>query len=115
MTEPINSVFRVTFVNGEKIYEVYAEGVSESDMYGFVEIEDLVFGETTSVVVDPGQERLQTEFAGVKRFYIPMHAVIRVDEVEKTGIAKVRDAGDKITNIRQFPSMYNYGGEKESY
>ena len=54
-------------------------------MFGFVEVEGLLFGGKGSLVVDPSEERLQTEFAGVERTYIPMHSVIRIDEVEKKG------------------------------
>ena len=34
----------------------------QSDMYGFIVIENIVFGENTSVVVDPTEEKLKTEF-----------------------------------------------------
>jgi hypothetical protein len=58
-------------------------------MLGFVEIEGLMFGEKTAVVVDPSEERLKSEFEGVNRFFVPIHAVIRIDEVEKQGSAKI--------------------------
>ena len=35
------------------------------------------------VVVDPTEEKLKSEFTGVKRSFIPMQAIIRIDEVEK--------------------------------
>ena len=94
-------LYRVTFFNQGKIYEVFARQVYQADLYGFVVIEDLVFGERASVVVDPGEERLKTEFEGVKRSYIPMHAVMRVDEVERQGTAKITEPGGNVT---MFPS-----------
>lgn len=97
------NLYRVTFVNQEKVYEVYAKHVSQRDLFGFVLIEDLVFGETSTVVVDPGQERLQSEFQGVKCTYVPMHSIIRIDEVEKEGIAKIT-AASKDGNISHFPT-----------
>ena len=36
-------------------------------MYGFVVIEDIVFGKNTSLVVDPSEEKLKTEFAKCKK------------------------------------------------
>jgi hypothetical protein len=52
-------------------------------------------------VVDPSEERIKTEFAGVQRTYIPVHAVLRVDEVEKQGVSKIsKIEGD---NVAQFP------------
>lgn len=89
-------VFRVTFLNKGHLYEVYTRHVYQSELYGFIEIEDFVFGEKSQMVVDPGEEKLKTEFAGVKRSFIPMQAVMRIDEVEKEGSAKISD-GDNIT------------------
>ncbi len=52
-------------------------------MYAFVEVADIMFGERSQLVVDPSDEKLKSEFAGVKRTYIPLHAVVRIDEVGK--------------------------------
>ncbi len=102
------NTYKVIFINQGKVYEIFAHQVYQAELYGFVVIEDLVFGERTSVVVDPSEERLKSEFESVKRTYIPMHAVIRIDEVEKEGVAKITDMGDKIA---QFPTpLYTPGG-----
>lgn len=82
-------IYKVIFVNQGKVFEIYARNVSQADMYGFIEIEGLTYGERSRVVVDPGEERLRAEFQGVRRSYIPMHSVVRVDEVEKEGVAKI--------------------------
>jgi hypothetical protein len=97
------TLYRVTFINQEKVYEVYAANVEQRELFGFVVLENLVFGETSSVVVDPGQERLQNEFQGVKRTYVPMHSIIRIDEVEKEGVSKITSLS-KEGNVSQFPS-----------
>ncbi|HHB12979.1 MAG TPA: DUF1820 family protein [Chromatiales bacterium] len=89
-------LFRVTFINQGKVYEVFARKVYASDLYGFVTVEQLRFGERSGVVVDPGEERLRDEFQGVERFHVPMHAVVRVDEVQQAGVAKVHELGDKV-------------------
>ncbi len=99
------NIYRVSFYNQSKVYEVYARKVYQSDMYGFITIEEIVFDERSSVVVDPSEEKLKTEFEQVKRTFIPMHAVIRIDEVHKQGVAKISEAGE---NIAHFPtSIYN--------
>ncbi len=97
----ITPLFKVTFYNRNEIYEVFVRNIYQSEMYGFVEIEELVFGERTQVVVDPSEERLKSEFAGVKRSFIPMNNIIRIDEVEKEGTAKVSEvkSGDKIAHF----------------
>jgi len=82
-------LYRVIFVAQGKQYELYARKVSPGALLGFVEVEGLVFGERSSVVLDPSEERLKTEFADVKRFHVPMHAVQRIDEVIKQGSARI--------------------------
>lgn len=97
-------VFRVVFTQDDKTYEVYAREVDEEALMGFVCIGDLQFGENTSVVVDPSEEKLRNEFMGVKRFYLPMHLVLRIDEMEERGIPKIRDTVRK-DNIRHLPGI----------
>jgi hypothetical protein len=97
-------VFKVIFHNQGKIYELYAKAVSHGTLFGFVEVEQIVFGERTQVVVDPSEEQLKTEFQGVRRTFLPMHAVIRIDEVEKEGVARISPGpkGDGV--IAPFPT-----------
>jgi hypothetical protein len=94
-------VYKVLFHNQGKVYEIYARNVSHGELFGFLAVEKLVFGERSSVVVDPAEERIRSEFAGVRRSYIPLHAVLRVDEVEKQGISKISTA--ESGNVAQFP------------
>ena len=103
MSKP-KTLFKIIFVNEGKVFEIYAREISQGNLYGFIEVQELVFGERSSVVVDPSEERLKSEFSGVKRTYIPMHAVIRIDEVEKEGSAKISDISGKGNNIANFPS-----------
>lgn len=85
------TLFKITFANQESIYEIYVRSIKESELFGFLEAEELVFGEQTSLVVDPSEERLKVEFNNVKRTYIPMHAIFRIDEVTKQGTPKMKD------------------------
>lgn len=94
-------LYKVRFLNENKVYEIYAKHVYQGAMYGFIVVEDIVFGETSSVVIDPGEEKLRAEFEGVKETYIPMHAVLRIDQVEKQGASKISEAAD---NVAAFPS-----------
>lgn len=102
-------IFRISFVNQGKVYLLYAESVRQAEVYGFVEIEGLIFGEASSLVIDPGEEKLKNEFSGVTKTLVPMHAVIRVDEVEKRGQSKILEM-EQGTNVTPFPSsFYNPG------
>ena len=103
-------LYKVVFFNQGKIYEIYARSVSHGELFGFIEVEELVFGERSQVVIDPSEERVQSEFSGVKRTYIPVHAIVRIDEVEKQGTSKISDASG--SNVTQFPMpMYTPGGQ----
>ena len=109
---PIDPIYRVIFHNQDKVYEVYARSVSQDGMFGFVEVEELLFGQRSEVVVDPSEESLRAEFKGVNRIHVPMHAVIRVDEVEKQGVSRVSDAGKDGT--LSFPTpVYSPGAKKD--
>jgi hypothetical protein len=93
------TIFRVNFVNKGEVYEVYAKNVSQGGMFGFVEIESLVFGERSKLLIDSSEERLKTEFAGVRRFWVPLHAVLRIDEVEKAGRGRITPGNGKIASF----------------
>ena len=105
-------LYKIVFMNQGQVYEIYARNVGQGTIFGFVEVEELVFGERSSVVVDPSEEKIKTEFEGVKRTHLPMHSILRIDEVEKEGASKI----SKIEgNVAQFPMpMYTPDGEKNS-
>ena len=104
-------VFRVVFHNQGKVYELHARDVSHAEMYGFVEIADIIFGERSALLVDPSEEKLKSEFAGVSRTFVPVHSVIRVDEVEKEGVNKIVSVGEGGGNVAPFPMpVYPPGG-----
>lgn len=107
------SVYKVIFVNQGKVYEIYAKEIAQSGMYGFIEIEGLIFGEKSAVVIDPTEEKLKKEFQEVKRSYIPLHSVIRIDEVEREGVAKIV-ALDKSDQVIGFPSTYSSGAHERN-
>ena len=103
-------IYKVIFHNQGKIYEIYSRNVQQGAIFGFIEIEKLVFGEKNALVVDPTEENLKSEFNHVTRTYIPMHSVVRIDEMDKQGTAKVTDFDDNGKNIMPFP-LYTKGGE----
>ena len=91
------------FQNGNQVFEVFARQIYQSDMWGFIEVEEFVFGERSQIVVDPSEEKLKNEFDGVKRSYIPMQAIIRIDEVDKEGSGKISTAGGGDGNVASLP------------
>lgn len=103
-SEQAMHIFRVSFINQGKVYQLHAERVVQGDIYGFVEIADLLFDEHTSVVIDPAEEKLKDEFSGVSRLLVPMHSIIRIDEVTKRGQNKILELDGSANNITPFPS-----------
>lgn len=103
-------IYKVLFVNQGKVYEVYCEGVQHGAMLGFVEMEGLLFGEKTKLVVDPSEEALKQEFSGVSRTFVPMHAVIRIDEVARAGVTRIRGAAEGMTNVVALPTLVKPDG-----
>lgn len=93
-------LYKVTFLHLGKSYELYARQVVSSALWGFIEVGELVFepaGE--GLVVDPTEERLREEFKDTRVLHLPMHAVVKIEEVERRGSLAIRDAADgqKIT------------------
>jgi hypothetical protein len=103
------TVFKVVFMNQGQIYEIYARKVGHGSFFGFVEVEELVFGERSTVVLDPSEEKIKSEFKGVKRTYLPMHSIVRIDEVDKQGVSKISRA--EASNVAQFPLPVYTPGE----
>ena len=83
------TTYRVFFTSQGKAYELYARKVTQAELYGFVEVEGILFGERSRIVVDPGEESLRSEFGSVRRLLIPYHAVVRIDEVDREGSGKI--------------------------
>jgi hypothetical protein len=96
-------IYRVIFNQQDKQYEIYVKYISEETLMGFIEVEELIFSESKSnLVVDPSEEKLKVEFKGVKRSYIPLYSIVRIDEVESFGVVKIKPIKEQ-GNVRNFP------------
>ncbi len=101
-------IYRISFYNQGNIYELHARDIHQGNMYAFLEIEDIIFGERSAIVVDPAEEKLKLEFEGVKRTYIPLQAVIRIDEVEREGANKIIAADGHSSKVTPFPGPQSH-------
>lgn len=115
MSKITKSIYRVLFINQGKLYELYARSIYQGELYGFIEVEELLFGERSTVLVNPAEERLQSEFTGVQRTFIPLHYILRIDEVEREGVSKIRsvEGGDNVTPFPQSAFQPNSGRSKD--
>ena len=48
------------------------------------------------------EEKLKAQFDGVVRSFVPMHSIVRIDEVERMGTPKISEAKG-VSNIMPFP------------
>jgi hypothetical protein len=88
-------LFKVTFLHLGKCYELYAQHVASSGLWGFTEVGELVFEPAgDGLVVDPTEERLREEFKDTRVLHLPMQSVVRIEEVERKGALAIRDAID---------------------
>jgi len=91
------SVYKIIFMQLGEVYEVFAKQIFQSDMYGFIEVGNYIFNKDKQLVVDPSSEKLKNEFSDVQRSYIPMNAIIRIDEVKETGEAKIKENKGQVS------------------
>ena len=97
-----DKIYRIVFYNQGNVYEIHAHRVEQSELYPFIEIEDMIFGERSKVLIDPSEEKLKSEFTGVQRTHVPVQAVIRIDEVEAVGQNKI--VAGAAGNVTPFPA-----------
>ena len=93
------AIYKIQFISSGERYELYVRELLSSPIFGFIEIADFVWDKHTELVLDPSHEKLKDEFAKVKRTYIPMHNVLRIDLVDKQGSAKISQLSDKVTAL----------------
>lgn len=94
-------LYRIQFVNNGEHYELYVHEITQSNLFGLIEIAEFVWDNHSNIVLDPSHEKLKSEFSDVERTFIPLHSVIKIDQVKKQGTAKIKELGDKIAH---FPS-----------
>jgi len=102
-------LYRIAFLNHGKVYELFCSGVCTSGLLGFIEVSGLEFEDKASLVVDPTEEKMRDEFEGVEILHLPMHSVLRVEQVKKKGPAIIRDreSGEKVTPFPVQPGSRN--------
>ena len=111
---PDSTIFKIIFFNQGKVYEIYARSVGQGGLFGFIEVGELLFDQGSKLVVDPSAEQLQREFENVQRINIPMHSVIRIDEVDKQGASRITEVDKGEGNLMPFPTLPYKSSETDS-
>ena len=86
-------IYRIIFSYEGKTQELFAKYISEESLIGFVEVEELLFSTGTSII-NTQEELLRDTFEGVKRTYLPLSSICRIDELsseqcQRLGLLKV--------------------------
>lgn len=97
-------LYRINYITNKDVYELYAEAVHTQEMLGFISISGLVFDQQTSVVIDPIEERLKTEFKGVKTLHLPLQNVLKIEEVEQKKSCKIKTLSPE-NNLTALPNQ----------
>lgn len=97
------TLYKIVFQSQGQVVELYARHVSQGGLFGFIEVEELVFGARSELVVDPSEEGIRSEYGGAKRLFLPLHAVLRIEEVEREGSARARPGKPSSGIVTPFP------------
>lgn len=92
-------IYRVVFHQQGEVWELYAREIFQSDLWGFIEVEEFVFEDASKLVVDPSSDKLRRTFEGVSRSYLPFNAIVRIDEVEREGPARAVKSDGRVAEF----------------
>lgn len=106
----VKPIYRVVVHQQGEVWELYAREIFQSDLWGFIEIEELVFEDASKLVVDPSADRLRRTFEGVSRCYLPLNAILRIDEVEREGPPRAVKSDGRVA---EFPRPFTPPPGKE--
>ena len=96
-----SKVYKIQMLHHNKVIDLFARYIYQSEIFGFVEIEDFVFEEPEDqLLINPSLEALKKEFSGVKRSFVPMQNILRIDEVVEVGESKIADLPDDKSDTR---------------
>ena len=99
------AIYRLVFHQQGEVWELYAREIYQSELWGFIEVEEFVFEDGSKLVVDPSADRLRHTFDGVKRSYLPLNAIVRIDEVEREGPARAVKSEGRIAEFPRGPML----------
>lgn len=120
MVEVKDIVYRTVFTHLDQVYTVYSQGISEETLVGFIELDSIIEVKQEVVLSTESHETHQLflqQLASIKRTYVPMHAVVRIDEMTRKHYDfTVRDDQDEPhTNVRHIHGgRFNNNDEQTS-
>ena len=85
------SLYRIVFQQRDEDCELYAVRVAQGHLPAFLEIEQILFADRAGGHgANAAQERLRNALATVKRCYLPLAHIVRIDEIAYATLAELR-------------------------
>jgi len=99
------NLYRINYINHNQVYELYAKHIATDKLFGFISISDILFDLKDTVVIDPIEEQLKTEFKDVEVLHVPLSQVLKVEEVKHKKSCKIKQLNQNavITPLRNQP------------
>ena len=78
----MKTLYKITFMNEKhEPLQIYAGKVHMSDILGLVEASDIMFIDSSEVIINPEDDKIKKLFHNVAATMIPINSLIRIDEV----------------------------------
>ncbi|MCD8569002.1 MAG: DUF1820 family protein [Geovibrio sp.] len=55
--------------------------MNPSSFLGLIEVTDIVFMDSSDIILNPQDDKIKKEFKNVERTFLPLNSIIRIDEV----------------------------------
>ena len=78
----MKKLFKIQFLDSKKeILTIHASKINTSSLLGLLEVEDIVFVNSSEILLTPADDKVRIEFKDVERTFLPVSSIIRVDEI----------------------------------
>lgn len=95
-------IYRIRFIENDEIKSIYARYISEENLVGFLEADELVMSD--EVADNKALNEFANQFKNVQRVYFPMHVILRIDEIDSNSQQEnTEKSTTTISNVRRFP------------
>ncbi len=75
-------LFKIKFIDDKKeVKTIHSNKLNPSSFLGLIEISEIVFMETSDILITPDDDKIRKEFKDVERTFLPINSIIRIDEI----------------------------------
>lgn len=90
MKSEFSPIYRIVFLQQEDIKEIYAQYISEETLVGFIEADTLIDYDPAKAIVNTSE---------VRRCYIPLHTILRIDEVMPDNLLQKSSDNSNVSHL----------------